>query len=105
MNEFVIIGSHGSNAEVDDPQVRQASGDHQSCQALGVGQVTFMQIKASVFLVAEEGFDLEAFFVAVPGLIRQVKVGDKINRFRVAFVPNGHDSDWAISQAKRPAIA
>lgn len=55
-----------------------------------------MQMKAPAFLVAEESFDLEAFFVAVPGFIRQVKVGDKINRFRVAFVPNGHDGDWAI---------
>jgi hypothetical protein len=44
-------------AQVDDPDVGQASRDHQAGQALGVRDMAFVQVEASALLVGEESLD------------------------------------------------
>ena len=68
MNDFYPIVSHSNAAQINDPQVGQASGDHQIAQALRVRQMTFVKEEPTAFLIREEGFDLKTFFVPVQRL-------------------------------------
>lgn len=51
MNLFVKPGFYGSDSQVDDPQVRQKSSEHQSDQALWIGKKAFVQVETFAFLV------------------------------------------------------
>lgn len=44
-------------AQVDDPDVGQASGNQQARQALWVSEMAFMELEAAAFLVGEEGLN------------------------------------------------
>lgn len=48
----------GETAQVHDPEIGQAGGDHQFAKPSCIGQVTFVQEKAATFLVGEIGFNL-----------------------------------------------
>ena len=79
MNGFYPVVSHSNAAQVDDPQVSQASGDHQIAQALRIRQVTFVQEEPTAFFVGEERFDLKTLFVPVKGFIGQFEIGHQID--------------------------
>ena len=56
------VSMEGYHSKKYDPQVGKASRDHQRTQALGIGQMTFMEVKSAAFLVQEKGFNAKAFF-------------------------------------------
>ena len=56
MNEGLPLVALSQGAQVNDPQVSQAGGQHQPRNPLGVAQVTAVQLKAPAFLVGKEGF-------------------------------------------------
>lgn len=86
----------GHTAQVDDPEIGQASGDHQSHQSLGVGQMTLMQVEATAFLVSEEGLDAEALAIPGTGLGGVADIGDQVERLGVAFFPPADQLHRAI---------
>jgi hypothetical protein len=51
-----VVRSNHLQTLSDHPNVSQASGDQQAAEAGRVSQVTFVNVKASAFLVREEGF-------------------------------------------------
>ena len=89
MNDSIPTGAAGIDAEVNHPNISQTSSYHQSSQAVRVGQMAFVQMEAPTFLVREEGFNAEPFFVPVAGLLGQIQIGDQINWLFVTFPPPG----------------
>src|SRR6266545_4924199 len=49
-----LIG-HGTDAQIDDPHIRQTGGDQQPTQPIGVAEMAFMDLKAATFQVREIG--------------------------------------------------
>ena len=97
MNEALPLLPFGDNSQPDDPDVGQTSGDHQAGQALRVSQVTFMQMKASTFLVGKKGFNFEAMPIPVEGFLTQFKVRNQVKRLFEIWLPPTQDQDRAIS--------
>ena len=81
------ILSQCHEAEIDDPQIGQASCDHQGAQAFRIRQMAFVEVKSAAFLVGEEGFDLKTFFVPITGFTGQFEIGHQKDGFQVACVP------------------
>ena len=67
MNERLPLVVLSQGAQENNPQVSQASGQHQPRDPLGVTQVTAVQLKAPAFLVGKEGFDVHAFAIPAAG--------------------------------------
>jgi hypothetical protein len=61
-----------------------------------VGDVTFVQMEATAFLVGEEGFNPKSFAIPVTGFLRQGHIGDQVNRLLAVSTPPGHNKNWAI---------
>ena len=85
MNYLEPIISNGEDAQIDDPQIGQTSGNHQDAQALWIRQMAFVEIKPTAFLVGEKGFDLKTFFVPINGFVRQFEIGDQEDGCEVAL--------------------
>lgn len=75
------------NAEIDNPDVGKTSRKHDPSEPLGVGNATFMQVKAATFLVREEGFNAHPFAIPVAGFFDQLEVGDEIDRLGTIGTP------------------
>ena len=58
MNHRQPIVCMRERAQVNNPQVSQASGEHQPVHTFRIAQVTSVQLKTPAFLVGKEGFDL-----------------------------------------------
>ena len=104
VNNTYPILSPGYKTEVHDPQVRQARRNHEGAQALGIGQMTFMQVKSAAFLVGEEGFDLKAFLVPMTGFATQLEIGHQKDGFEVTAFPPGNDRHWAIAFERKADV-
>ena len=50
-------------AQIDNPDISQASGNHQFCQALRISEMAFVQMKAAAFLIGEEGLNAETLLI------------------------------------------
>jgi len=53
----------GDSAQIHDPQVGEAGGQHQAQDPRGVAHMAFVQLKPSAFLVGKEGFNVRAFVI------------------------------------------
>lgn len=96
--------ANGETAQVNDPEIGQAGGDHQVTQSGWIGEMTFVQEKAATFLVGEKGFDLEAFFVPVQGFMGQIKVGDQVQRVGVPAFPGGNHRHGTVAFLSKPDL-
>jgi hypothetical protein len=96
MNDFYPIVSYSDAAQVDDPQVSQASCDHQIAKSLWIRQV--------IFLVREEDFDLKTLFVRVNGFIGQFEIGHQIDGVNKPSFPPGNHRDRAIALFGKPNL-
>src|SRR5665648_904642 len=97
MNDIYPTLSHGDTAQVNDPQISQASCDHQIAQAFWVRHVTFVKKEPTTFHIGEEGFNLETLFVPVQGFIGQFEISHQIDRVLKTPFPSGHHRDWAVA--------
>lgn len=104
MNDFDPIVPQGHQTQIDDPQIGQASSNHQDTQTVWIGQVTFIKVKPTALLVGEKGFDLKTFFIPIDGLIRQIEIGDQKDRVGVAASPAGNHHHRAIALLGEPNI-
>ena len=104
MNDAHPILFYRHKAEIDDPQVCQASCNHQETQAFRLRQVAFIEVKPTTFLVRKEGFDLEALFIPIASFIGQVKVGDQEGGFKITPLPPGNDGHRSVTLAGEPDI-
>src|SRR6266540_6156405 len=52
--------AHGTDAQIDDPQIRQAGSNQQPTEPGGVAEMAFMDLKAATFQVREKGLDMWA---------------------------------------------
>jgi len=66
--------------------------------------MTFVEIETATFLVGEESFDAEAFFIPMTGFIGQIKVCDQENGFLIPALPPGQHGHWAIPFASNPNV-
>jgi len=66
--------------------------------------MTFVQKKATAFLVGEEGFDLKTFFVPIHGFVGEFKIRDQKERVTVAALPMGNHRHRAIALSGEPNI-
>lgn len=58
--------------------------------------MAFMQVKTATFLVGEESFDSEAFFVPITGFTRQFKIGYQKDWLQIASFPSGNDGHRTV---------
>jgi hypothetical protein len=86
----------GNYAQVDDPDISQTSGNHETCQTLGVCDMALVQVEATAFLVGEESFDATATPIPIAGFFGQFQIGDQIDRLFVTSLPPGDGQDWAV---------
>ena len=96
VNDNDPILKYGQRAQEDDPNVSQASRDHQAREPRRIRDVAFVEIEATAFLVGEEGLNSIPFAVPVTGFINQLQVRDEIYRLFVFRVPSGNGQDWAV---------
>ena len=61
MDDFDPVVSLSDNAQIDNPDVSQASGDYQSGQTFWIRDVALVQVEAAAFGIGEQGFNTEAF--------------------------------------------
>ena len=74
MNDGCPLITEGDQAQKNDPDVSQASGDHQAGQTLGVINMTFVQMKTPAFLIGEKGFDAETQTIPI-GCVNDILSG------------------------------
>src|ERR1700674_2167722 len=97
MNEALPAVSDGDDPEIDDPEVGQTGGKHQTCQAHRIGQMAFVQVEATALLIRKERFNVEAFGIVIAGLIHQAEIGDQVERLALVLVPPGNRQERAIA--------
>ncbi|HEY4690857.1 MAG TPA: hypothetical protein VIK33_16215 [Anaerolineae bacterium] len=106
MNAGLPLVALSQGAQVDDPQVSQAGGQHQPRDPFGVTQVTAVQLKAPAFRVGKEGFDphllrswgrcVHAFAIPVTGSLHAGQDADQVDRLGVAGRPPGNHPHRAV---------
>ena len=79
VNDTMEAGFHGQGTEIDDPEISQASSQHQMSDTSRVRQMAFVKMEATAFLVREEGFDVKSFLISLAGFIRRVEIGDEVD--------------------------
>jgi hypothetical protein len=67
---------NGYQAEIDNPQISQTSGNHQDAQSVWIGQMTFIKKRPTPFRSGEESLDLKALSAPLNGLIRQFEISN-----------------------------
>jgi len=77
MNDLDPIFSEGHQTQINDPQICQTRCNHQNAQTVWIGQMTFIEIKPTAFLIGEKGFNLKALFLPINCLIRQFEISDQ----------------------------
>ena len=96
MNDLHPPISLGNDAQVDYPDVGQASGNHQLRQPSGVRDVALVQPEPTALLVGEESFNTEPLRVPVTGFFFQFHVGDQIDGVLVRGLPPSDSQDRAV---------
>lgn len=86
-NQAAIVGSNHPESLTDHPDISQASSNQHAAKTNGIGKMALVNVKATAFLVGEEGFDLEAAAIKTAGLIRIGQVGNQEDGFFVATTP------------------
>ena len=86
----------GDHTQVDDPDVGQASRDHQPGQALWIRDVALVQVESSALLIGEESLNSEPFGVPVAGFWHQFHVGHQVDGCFVSALPPGDDQHRAV---------
>jgi hypothetical protein len=104
MDQANPIIAKGGQAQENNPEIGQASGDHQRAQALRVREMTFVEVKTAAFLIGEKGFDAKAFFVPMTGGIRQIQIGDQKDGFGIAFLSPGDHGYRAVAFFGKPNV-
>ena len=66
--------------------------------------MTFMEVKPTAFLIEEEGFNTEAFFVPMAGFVGQVEIGDQVDGFDIPLLPPGDHRHGAIAFFGKPNV-
>ena len=84
VDDFDPVVSFGQRTQMNDPDVSQASGDHEPSQAPRVRDMALVQVEASAFLVGEEGFDAESLGVPVASFFHQFHIGDEVERLFIS---------------------
>ena len=79
VDDFDPIISLGNDAQVDNPDVGQASCNHQPSQTRWLRDVALMQVETAAFLIREQGFNAEPLFIPIAGLLRQFHVGNQVS--------------------------
>ena len=83
-------------AQVNDPHVSQASGDHQPFDPVRITQVTAIQLEPPAFLVRKEGLNVHPLAISVAGALDTGHIADQVNGFLIASPPPGDDHHRAI---------
>ena len=68
LDPVVVLGNH---AQVDDPDVGQASGNHQTGQSARSRDVALVKAESSAYLLREAGLNSKPFRVPVASLLHQ----------------------------------
>jgi hypothetical protein len=97
MDDLDPIIPLSNDTQVNDPDISQASGDHQACQTHWVRDLAFVQMEAPALLVGEEGSDAKAFGIPVTSFFGQLHIGGQVNRLFVAGFPPSDGQHWTIS--------
>jgi hypothetical protein len=84
MNDLDPAISLGNRTQVDDPDVGQASRDHQAGQACRIRDVAFVQVEAAALLIREEGLNPVPFGIPVTRFFGQFHIGDQVDGFFIA---------------------
>jgi len=93
LDPVVPLGNH---AQIDDPDISQASRNQQAGQARRIRDMTFVQIEAAALLVGEESFNPVAFGVPVTSFFGQFHIRDQVNRIFVSSLPPGDGQHRAV---------
>jgi hypothetical protein len=98
------IPTQSYEAEVYDPQIRQASRNHQSAQAVRAPTNDFCGDKIRGFSGRRRRFDPETFFVPIARFAAQFKVGHQEDGFEVAHASPSDDHHRAIALKRKVDI-
>src|SRR3712207_1792316 len=92
-----------TDAEIDDPHIRQASRYQQPTQSLWVAQMALVDMEPTAFEVGEEGLDMRALFVPLEGSRKIGYIRDQVDRLFVCLLPDGQNADGAILFGGHPS--
>jgi hypothetical protein len=93
LDPVVPLGNH---AQIDDPDVGQASSDQQAGQARRVRDMTSVQVEPSALLVGEESLNPVSFGVPVTSFFGQFHIRDQVDGLFVSGFPPGNGLHWAV---------
>jgi hypothetical protein len=99
MDDSNPLVSFGYHTQINFPNVSQTSSNQQVGSTRWVGDMTSIQMKASAFLVREEGFNAKAFAIPGTGFLSQSHIGDQINRLLAVSTPSDDNQNRTISIA------
>src|SRR3712207_2840406 len=102
MQPLQPVVAQRTDAEVDQPQIRQTCGDQQACQALGLPEMALMQVEAATLLVRKERLDMCSFPIRRQCRFQVQHVRDQVERLLVGGLPDRQDADRAILRCRHP---
>ena len=81
------------DAQIDDPDVGQAGGNH---QAFWITDMALVEMEATTFLVGKESFDPHLFAISEASFLHDGQIGDQIDGVLIAFPLPENDHDRSI---------
>src|SRR5437867_747390 len=83
--------------QVNDPQVSEAGGQHQTHYADRITQMAPVQLKTPAFLVGKEGFNVGTFAIPDASRLDARQVTHQVNRRIIGSLPPSNDHHRTIS--------
>ncbi len=102
MELFEPALTHGTDAEIDDPEVGQARGNQQAREPGRITEMARVQVKATTFLIREKGLDVRSLAVVVQGMIHIAHIRHEVDRRIIGRVPDRQQADRPVSLAGHP---
>lgn len=70
----------GECTQIDEPEIGQTRSHQQTEEPFGVGEVAFVDVKATAFLVRKECLDMKPFTIPLTGLISKFQIAHQVDR-------------------------
>ena len=96
MHKFAPLVAQRQHAQVDDPNIGQTRCHHQAGEPFRFTQVALVQMKATTFLIGEEGFNPKTLPIPIAGFALEFHVGQEINRLGIRALPPGNRMNRSV---------
>src|SRR2546430_13229958 len=95
---------HAYRTQIGGPNIGEPRRNEQAREALRIGKMRFMQMKASTFLVREKGFYPKSLCVQATRLLGCVHIRDHIEGRFTSLCPTTDEHNGTIRFARKPHL-